>query len=470
MKKHGNQLQEAWDAKAAEGVSHEIVCDVESGLPVMKLREVPGKGMGFVAQREIAPGEVVLVDTVFAIADSGDDMAEEMLLLAKHMLRRAASSAAHRKCFDEKVRSLTYPPDKRHLFENLVRHRGYSQDLVDLVAIAECNSFTHTDDYEPVTDMRSGRRQKSRSGILLPMGSRFNHSCRPNVMLRMGADKTATVGRRVVSGVAYFTAIRRIAADDEVAVAYVDPCATVEKRSADIGSRLFFCLCERCNVERKHDPNSTITCSCGKKTWWFRVPEPLEQAFASQSESRGSCCGCNFEYDRSDILQRLGKVEAICNYMVSGKAASDDPRDLLKKLLVAQQATQNLFHPEHFLINFTLVNNISSCHMLCATRGILTTKADQETALGKFVACRLQVFKYFERICGIERESDGIPCATTFAEAYYRFVNVIETHASISGLTKMEIKQHRKKFAWICNLMFGRPDLPPTFAARIQTR
>ncbi|CAK0842572.1 unnamed protein product [Prorocentrum cordatum] len=215
-------LKRAWTAKAAEGVAHEIICEPTSGIPSMKLVDVPGKGLGFVAQRSIKPGEVVLVDTVFAVVNHTNDD-DENLDMAEEIMRRSKLTESHRQCFEQKVDVLSCPSTRQSHFQTRAMSRGLPDHFARLANISEANAFSHRGDLaEKPTSLQM--RPMPTSFALLPVGARFNHSCRPNALMRMGSDTAATVPgsqSRAVSGVAYWTAVRPIQAGEEVTGGYV---------------------------------------------------------------------------------------------------------------------------------------------------------------------------------------------------------------------------------------------------------
>lgn len=463
-------LRRAWIAKVAEGVSHEIVCEPTFGTPSMKLVDVPGKGIGYVAQRSIKPGEVVLVDTVFAIVNHTDDY--ENLDMAEEIIRRSELSDSHRQCFEQKVDVLSCPSTKQPLFQMQAASRGLPDHFARLANISDSNAFSHRGDLAERPPSLQ-RRPMPRSFTLLPMGSRFNHSCRPNALMRMGSDRAATAPgpqSRAVSGVAYFTAVRSIQAGEEVTTGYVPARDSLAVRTEKLAARGFDCCCSRCDEERRLDPNTTISCKCGQKHWQFHEDgdTPVASCSMASSAAHGSCQACNFKYDRADVLRRYQMVEAIVAHMSSGAAANDDPRQLLMFLLKAPEASYGIFHPENYMVNMILVNHISSCQMMCATRDLGLSKSSKMQAMQDFIASRLHLIKWYERVCGIQDEPDSVPCMYEFAEMYYRFVGVIQKYSDLCGLSKAEIHQYRNKLEWTCQVLYGQPDLPDSEAKLIQ--
>jgi len=464
-------LKRAWTAKAAEGVAHEIICEPTSGIPSMKLVDVPGKGLGFVAQRSIKPGEVVLVDTVFAVVNHTNDD-DENLDMAEEIMRRSKLTESHRQCFEQKVDVLSCPSTRQSHFQMRAMSRGLPDHFARLANISEANAFSHRGDLaEKPTSLQM--RPMPSSFALLPVGARFNHSCRPNALMRMGSDTAATVPgsqSRAVSGVAYWTAVRPIQAGEEVTGGYVPARDSLAVRTEKLAARGFVCCCPRCDEERRLDPNTTISCKCGQTHWQFQEDGDMRLAHSSiaSSAAHGSCQACNFKYDRAEVLQRYQKAEAIAAHMSSGAAANDDPRQLLMILLDAQGATQGIFHPENYLVNVIIVTHISSCKMMCATRDLGLSRKSKVQAMQDFIASRLLLIKWYERVCGIQDEPDSVPCMYEYAEMYYRLVGVIQKYPDLSGLSKAEIKQYRTKLEWICQVLYGQPGFPDSEAKLIQ--
>ena len=110
-----------------------------------------------------------------------------------------------------------------------------------VIAICHVNAFAyfHSDaghDSDEVEWQQVGT-------VLFGVGSYFNHSCKPNVVLRYGPPGQGVSG-------ANFEALCNVAAGDELTLCYCDVKWDVKQRRAHLSRHYgFTCVCERCSAE-----------------------------------------------------------------------------------------------------------------------------------------------------------------------------------------------------------------------------
>lgn len=163
------------------------------------LEQVPGKGVGAIAARDIAAGELLLAERpVMSFSDGGGDgSAEEQFDALSDELQQEVMA----------------------LHDQLAA--GGEKTLRGIIA-SNCYSGSSL----------------GCDGVLLPAISRFNHSCRPNCEL--GWDEGGGVEHVQVRASA------DIAAGDELCVYYVDVLAPRPERAQALRSKHVTCACPCC--------------------------------------------------------------------------------------------------------------------------------------------------------------------------------------------------------------------------------
>ncbi|KAI8960211.1 SET domain-containing protein [Daldinia sp. FL1419] len=184
------------------------------GSPAYVIEEVPGKGKGLVAQRRIQKWEVVLVDYPVMLAHMGlfDVVGPE---LREDVLDRALRQLPEEQ--QDEILSLARSTSGETV-EDILRTNIFGVELgIEIPHLG-----------------------------LLPIGSRINHDCRPNVFWRYSV-RTLTV--EVI-------AMRDIEPGEEITQSYVPLGLSYEERKEDLKNWGFTCTCSLCASSKKQRATS----------------------------------------------------------------------------------------------------------------------------------------------------------------------------------------------------------------------
>ena len=171
--------------------------------------QIPGRGLGLVANKTLHRGDLILSNTPLYIVD--ESLYEEL-----DLQKRAP--------FQEKaIKQL--PPSSSKKFMDLCGHWG--GDHID--DVINTNSFA--------IDLWEGTEHETAINIVLPEISRFNHDCRPNAQYHFDIE---TLTHHV-------QALRPIAPGEELTVTYIDPVQTRQRRQEELHWNWGFkCSCSSC--------------------------------------------------------------------------------------------------------------------------------------------------------------------------------------------------------------------------------
>lgn len=223
LPKEHARLSAELEEKIRTGIHSEIV----DGC--IRVADVPGFGRGYLADRDIAEGEVLLFDTAFASAPVDGDK-EFHFLIAEKALRRGKNSArrtnavadAQADFFWDRVMALPLKGGmERAWIEETLDNDMREQMLMCAIAEGCCLWLS-----EEPTFMG-----------LFAASAWFNHSCAPNAA--MEGNRTCAV----------FRALSAIPRGSEVTISYLpskllDDAAS--RRARLQGGRGFECRCSRC--------------------------------------------------------------------------------------------------------------------------------------------------------------------------------------------------------------------------------
>ncbi|OTB15221.1 hypothetical protein K445DRAFT_366945 [Daldinia sp. EC12] len=182
--------------------------------PAYVIKDVPGKGKGLVAQRQIKKWEVVLVDYPVMLAHMG--------------------------LFD-----VVGPELREDVLDRALRQLQEEQQS-DILSLARSTGG------ETIEDILRTNIFGVELGIeiphlgLFPIGSRINHDCRPNVFWRYSV-RTLTV--EVI-------AMRNIEPGEEITQSYVPLGLSYEDRKEELKNWGFSCTCSLCASSKKQSAAS----------------------------------------------------------------------------------------------------------------------------------------------------------------------------------------------------------------------
>ena len=425
-----------------EGISGEIVNDT------LRVEDVPGKGKGYITNKTIQIGEVILFDTAF-VSSKGDNF-----------------------CIPASMRNVTallkkekeHPIFYRTHIETLTRHnqcKATSAVMGDRGAeakkILDANVF----------GVDSRKHRDEGWSVLFPRASLFNHSCDPNAVVDASPHFCAV------------RAVRMIKKGEEVTVSYLNVFLSRAERQDTCDKRGFYCACSKCVAEEDIDPVVYVPCGCGMT--WFSISNTGDKLSTSmerlimerlrigtdcrrkdgkkQSSSQRCCAECGDEFEPQALEKKFKAVEEVNHFMRTREAQEVDPRVLVQRLSTVLEKVQQgpygipLTHPEVV----GLLNYLSSCYLFVATRiggGALKIKA----AMFQYVKYRKMAVMSME----FQFQNSEVPCAPSYIQMLYRLVKVATQWPS-----KTDKKLWEEKYNRACMILYGQPSVPPALVSDI---
>ena len=188
----------------------DVLMDVnaERNPPFIQI-QIPGRGLGLVANKTLHRGDRILSNTPLYIVD--ESLYEELDLHIRAPFQERA------------IKQL--PPSSSRSFVDLCGHWG--GDHID--DVINTNSFA--------IDLWEGTENETAINIVLPEISRLNHDCRPNAQYHFD---TETLTHHV-------QALRTISPGEELTVTYIDPVQTRQRRQEELHWNWGFkCSCSSC--------------------------------------------------------------------------------------------------------------------------------------------------------------------------------------------------------------------------------
>lgn len=185
----------------------------ETGAPKYKYEQVPGKGMGVIANATFARGaELQSFTPILAFQD---DVMQFMNREDQDLIQSIAVSRL--------------PKTSQEIFYSLLGHAG-ENPILDRI---NTNAFT--------INMGSFQTSNFFWGIL-PETSRFNHDCRPNSAYHFNAE---TLSHHV-------HALREIRPGEEITISYLTPYLQTHQRAHKISEQWGFeCTCTLCTSPKQ---------------------------------------------------------------------------------------------------------------------------------------------------------------------------------------------------------------------------
>ncbi|ETS76754.1 hypothetical protein PFICI_12141 [Pestalotiopsis fici W106-1] len=197
----------------------------DESSPLWRVQEMPGKGKGLIAQRNLEAGDHIMSTTPSVMIDYNlfTDLAEADELMALQVAAvEGGLSDAH-----------------RGIFMALSTHDDDFADHAERVS-----KIIHTNSFDITLD---GIVPKNDEGVdenfytVFPEISRMNHDCRPNAEYYFDP---ATFAQHV-------HAARPIAAGEEITISYIDPIQTRQDRLDRLDNSWHFpCSCSACMQNR----------------------------------------------------------------------------------------------------------------------------------------------------------------------------------------------------------------------------
>eukprot|EP00440_Ansanella_granifera_P075954 gb/GFBE01082425.1/.p1 GENE.gb/GFBE01082425.1/~~gb/GFBE01082425.1/.p1 ORF type:complete len:560 (+),score=126.55 gb/GFBE01082425.1/:1-1680(+) len=304
-----------------KALSSRLSCGTHSEIlgASLTLVDVPGKGKGYQAARDILAGEAIMFDTAFCSCLQGP---QEYEVLERQCVGKSGAAADF---LTEQVMSLKAGPSMLCMF-----------DKSKLISILKNNVFKTIRDPEHVA--------------LFVAVSRFNHSCCANALA--DTSKSQAIVR----------AMRNIDRGEEVCISYVPVTETRAERQEQLIGKGFECICPRCEREKKEDLQFAVLCRCRKHSFSAQESAPSSQA----------CPSCGQHFRKAESLAHMRAIEQINAFMRSPDAAAANPLDLIAKIeplatKVESMSGENLAPSTHWQ-TLQLFNNLAGAHYFAATR------------------------------------------------------------------------------------------------------
>lgn len=218
--------------------------------PSYKMKEIPGKGIGLEAIRDIKQGQLIMADTPSLMVDSRSFK----WLLAKERRLLQTAAVGH------------LPEAHQAAIMQLSAHvdiTGMPKDEI-IGKITLVNSFDITSDLlDPVRDELFS---------LFPNISRFNHDCRPNAAYRFNHE---TMTHNV-------HALRDILPGEELTLTYTNPSLSRQDRQDRLRLWGFQCGCDLCRQDewRSAESDGRIAQINSLIPKFTQIPSPATPAMA----------------------------------------------------------------------------------------------------------------------------------------------------------------------------------------------
>ena len=203
--------------RAARDALPDLPAHIARCHPLVALGERPGAGRGLFARGALRAGDQVLREAAFASCNPARARGDDAALVNGLAVHVGAGALA-----DALPLVLALQPNRAALAAP-----GGSDCASALALFApaiHCNGFTLRDDLQ----------------LLLLVAAFSNHSCVPNVASALAPGSSSGPPELVL------TALRDIAAGEELLHAYVDPAAPTRDRQARLQGYGFVCACAAC--------------------------------------------------------------------------------------------------------------------------------------------------------------------------------------------------------------------------------
>lgn len=205
------------EASQPEGSSKCIDASVERICVGLDVRDVPGKGLGMVAIKDIERGAQILQDPMVLDIHVMTDSIEDPLTGER--------------------RPWSPPEIEEHLRGRLGRRSAEDQSLFWQLSDCHANGTEKTVAGVVRTNaLPAQSRQVPLCAGVFPMAARLNHSCSPNAYVTFKEELGAVV----------VCAVSDIPAESEVCISYVPPCLLREQRRQELEDFGFSCRCLAC--------------------------------------------------------------------------------------------------------------------------------------------------------------------------------------------------------------------------------
>ncbi len=212
----------------------DMLCDTfDSQWNWIELREIPGKGRGFVASKALAVGTVVLSENVFCrCMEDADNVHVECVQWSRSIIDRYGNIG------------------ERFLLDFLHVTNSFDETFrIDPAVDACCEELAYAgedDEMRIVPLRRAGAAVRSNAfekgdWFYLPIfGTLFNHACQPN----------AEISCDLSNGRAHVHLRRAVAAGEEVCISYIDQGLPLHVRRAQLHCIWDFeCRCNQCMTD-----------------------------------------------------------------------------------------------------------------------------------------------------------------------------------------------------------------------------
>ncbi|KAK0656925.1 hypothetical protein B0T16DRAFT_316690 [Cercophora newfieldiana] len=241
------------------------------------VKEMPGKGIGLVANRTIKKGEIIMETTPSALIQFGPHLDFD--------------GETRLKLYERAVKRL---PEQQH--KDFMRQYG-----VDEFIKVDRNSFRL---------FINGENNFSGHLAIYPDVARINHDCRPNIHYRMDNITHLSV------------AVQDIQEGEELTISYIDGHLPRKERQSRLSDWGFKCTCAHCSMSEKDVEDSDL-----RMERIYAIEEDLEKMVSGEKD---------IDTKLGDELVRLYEEERFWTYI--GQAYTRAA--LLHSLMGHEKATQ----------------------------------------------------------------------------------------------------------------------------------
>lgn len=234
--------------------------------------EIPGKGIGLIANRTIRRGEHI--------------MAYTPTLMSQLLLHNTIPDRSRDKLYDNAVQKL--PAARRRAFLNMIG-ATISEKL-------DKNCFRMGVGGDPEEGSHFG---------CFPEVARFNHDCRPNTQYHL-RDLIITV-----------TAVRDISAGEELSISYIDAAMPRRERLERLRRYGFDCACAQCSLKQ-----AAAAASDARMHKIAHLKNALDRRGGGVTASTGAELVALYEMERLDMYLGKAHMRAALNYALFGDVSA----------------------------------------------------------------------------------------------------------------------------------------------------
>uniref|UniRef100_A0A914YRG0 SET domain-containing protein n=1 Tax=Panagrolaimus superbus TaxID=310955 RepID=A0A914YRG0_9BILA len=215
--------------------------DVADYIGSIKIAEIPGKGRGIIALKDVKAGTLLAVSKAFA---SGYDQDFDGILLTINLIRKDGGTAAQMLQVIQAMKNLQNNPKRAeevyalYAGDTVTRDEKIPFGIIDAARIQQISALNRFASDDLPSDFNFGNIPELRDNShLFILPSYFNHSC------------LANANRTFYGDVMVIHATVDIKKGDEICLSYVSPLLEYSERKKKFQSWKFTCKCQLCEID-----------------------------------------------------------------------------------------------------------------------------------------------------------------------------------------------------------------------------